>query len=139
MEAALLHQWSFIILLTLPALHADVAPVWQEWNGHRYLFSVKFAHIPDYSYWEASEYCRSIGGHLASSLSEEENGYLVINKQSLYETCWIGLYIETGDGPGCDKCMACSRERFLQQSNNCDVSMQTILLHELCDLLKLAK
>ena len=74
------------------------------------------------SYPQASAYCEEIGGHLASSTSEEENRFLVLNKVQLHETCWLGLYIEESEMQGCDSCVSCSWERFLPESQHCDVS-----------------
>lgn len=77
----------------------DESTLWDK-NGHRYLF-VDFPenaqNIYIGKYWaEAKEYCESLGGHLVTITSQEENDFLSsLNPQKEWVYYyWIGLYNE---------------------------------------------
>lgn len=61
-----------------------------EYNGHRYkVFNEQI------SWSEAKARCESLGGHLASVTSKEEQDFL-IQLKGQWTSCWIGLYTDDG-------------------------------------------
>lgn len=58
-----------------------------EWNGHYYMY-----YDNNFSWDEAKIFCESIGGHLATISSEEENLFLYYYLSSLgYQNAYFGL------------------------------------------------